>query len=163
MIVGCIAAAIIAFPSAYGVVPLLLLSAAFCLIAGGNTLFGTLVHPVSRTLGEMAYSIYLLHGILLFVVFTFVVGREPAQGMSTETHWFLIVVTTPLLITGSYLTYRWIEHPAMQQTEPRRRRGCDRECQHRQSSAPWRVCRRRDSCCDSRRICHSRQMDKQLL
>lgn len=111
---GCIGAAVAYYPSAYDAAPLLLLSVAFVIIACGNTLFGLLVSPVSRTLGEMAYSIYLLHGIVLFVFFRFVIGMDEAKALSPMTHWLLIAGITPVLIIACFMTFRFIEHPAMQ-------------------------------------------------
>jgi len=113
---GCIGAAVVYYPSAYDAAPLLLLSTAFVIIACGNTLFGMLVSPVSRTLGEMAYSIYLLHGIVLFVFFRFVVGMDGARSLSPMMHWLLIAGITPVLIIACFMTFRLIEHPAMQST-----------------------------------------------
>jgi peptidoglycan/LPS O-acetylase OafA/YrhL len=114
--IGCIVMAVSAFPSPYGIVPLLLLSLAFSLIAGGCSMFRVLVSPVSRTLGEMTYSIYLLHGIALFIAFTFLVGINEAKNLSPVTHWMLIVGISPILILASFCTFRFIERPAMQST-----------------------------------------------
>lgn len=107
---------VIAFRSAYKIVPVLLLSAAFALIAGGNSLFRIFLSPISRTFGEMAYSMYLLHGIALFVTFTFVIGYDQAKLFSPMEHWLLIVALAPLLTLFCYFTFRYIEHPAMQRT-----------------------------------------------
>ena len=67
-------AAAVWFPTADDWLPLLLLSLAFALISCGNALFGILHRPVSYTLGQLAYGIYLLHGILLFVAFRLIIG-----------------------------------------------------------------------------------------
>jgi peptidoglycan/LPS O-acetylase OafA/YrhL len=113
LLVGC---AVTVFPSAHGIMPVVLLSLAFCLIAGGNTLFRVLVNPVSRTLGELAYGIYLLHGITLFVTITFVLGRDDVRNMSPIAYWIMIFKLTPVLVLFSFLAYRLIEQPAMQST-----------------------------------------------
>lgn len=113
---GFIIAVVIAYPSAYGIVPLLLLSLAFSFIAAGNSMFGALTHPVSRTLGEMAYSIYLLHGIILFIAFTLIIGKNQAMNLSPVTYWTVIVSLTPVLILTSFYTFRFIERPAMHST-----------------------------------------------
>ena len=111
---GFIVTAVMVFPTTYELAPLILLSLAFSLIAGGNSLFGVLTNPISRTLGEMAYGIYLLHGIVLFIAFTFLIGRNDAKDFSTIAHWSLVVALTPLLILSSFITFRFIERPAMQ-------------------------------------------------
>ncbi len=104
------------FPSAYAPAPLALLLLAFALIAGGNSLFGLFLSQVSRTLGEMAYSIYLLHGLLLFVIFRFLVGFERAAQLTATMHWLLVILATPVLVTTCFFTFRFIEQPAMRQS-----------------------------------------------
>jgi peptidoglycan/LPS O-acetylase OafA/YrhL len=114
--IGCIAIAITYYPSSSGIIPLILLSIAFAPIASGNTLFGLLASPVSRTLGEITYSIYLLHGITLFVTFNFIIGLTEAKSLSLISHWLVIAGLTPVLVLASYATYRFIESPAMGKT-----------------------------------------------
>lgn len=113
---GCIAITVAFYPSAYELVPFFLLSAAFTLIACGNNMFGVLVSPTSRTLGEMAYSVYLLHGIALFVTFAFILGATEARRLSPITHWLLVAWITPILIFVCFVTFRLIESPAMRST-----------------------------------------------
>ncbi|WP_428425706.1 GNAT family N-acetyltransferase [Methylibium sp.] len=115
-LLGCICVAIAAFPSADGALPILLLSVAFAIIAGGNSLFGLLHGPVSRTLGEMTYSIYLLHGIILFVTFNILLGVPVSGAFSPVVHWLVVAAITPVLILGAFATFRLIERPAMQRT-----------------------------------------------
>ena len=113
---GFIAIAFTVYPSAYAMAPLFLLSMAFALIACGNSLFGLLINPVSRTLGEMAYSIYLLQGIALFVTFNFIVGLPESRALSPIIYWLLILGITPVLVLGCFVTFRLIESPAMRST-----------------------------------------------
>jgi peptidoglycan/LPS O-acetylase OafA/YrhL len=110
----CLGLTILLFPSAYGIAPLVLLSLAFSLIAGGNTVFGLLSNAVSRTLGQATYSIYLLHGLVLFTVIHFVVGADVVRTFSPLHYWGMICVVTPMLVLISFATFRFIEHPAMQ-------------------------------------------------
>lgn len=113
---SCMIVATTTFRSAYGFLPLLLLTLAFSIVAGGNSILGVLNRPFSRILGEMAYSIYLLHGILLFTTMTFVIGPTAARELSPAMHWTLIVGLSPVLILASYCTFRFIERPVMQRT-----------------------------------------------
>ncbi|RFP09615.1 MULTISPECIES: acyltransferase [unclassified Duganella] len=105
--------AIFLFPSAHDALALLALAVAFALIAGGCRLFGSLTWSVSRTFGEFAYSLYLLHGIFLFVIFNFVLGPAQAQDLSPLQHWAVVAAATPALIAACYLSFRFIEQPAM--------------------------------------------------
>ena len=61
------------------VLQFLLLTVVFCIVAAGNDLCGLLNRPVSRKLGEMAYSVYLLHGLLLYATFNFVLGAARSR------------------------------------------------------------------------------------
>jgi peptidoglycan/LPS O-acetylase OafA/YrhL len=104
------------YPSSHGTAPVLLLATAFSLIAGGNSLFGLLTHHATRTLGEMAYSIYLLHGILLFISFKYILRPAGALPLDPLNHWLAILVLTPTLVCISFLTFSMIEKPALKRT-----------------------------------------------
>ena len=114
LILACVLATVVFYPSAYELAPLALLSVAFALIACGNNLFGLLVSTVSHFLGEMAYGIYLLHGIVLFVVFNFIIGLPESRALSSEMHWLLVAGITPFLLVFCFTAFRLIERPAMQ-------------------------------------------------
>ncbi|WNZ80065.1 acyltransferase [Pseudomonas sp. P105] len=114
IVVGALAFTVMHYPTIYsGSEPRLLLVVAFCLVAGGNNLFGLLELKVSRAMGEMAYSIYLLHGVLLFVLFKFVFGSVSARQLTPLQYWAVIVSIVPVLILFCGLTFRLIEKPAM--------------------------------------------------
>lgn len=101
------------FPSSYAVPPLIILVLAFCLIANGNDLFGILSHPVSRVLGEISYGIYLIQGLVLFVYWKWAIGFGVASHVSSSTYWLLQGICVPVLLTVSYLAFRYIERPAI--------------------------------------------------
>jgi peptidoglycan/LPS O-acetylase OafA/YrhL len=117
IIIGCVVVTVAFFETANTLLPLFLLSTSFVLIACGNTIFGVLVHPVSRIIGEMAYSIYLLHGLMLFIVFRLLIGTDQAATYSPIEHWAVVASLTPVLIFGSFATYYFIESPALQRTK----------------------------------------------
>lgn len=104
------------FPSANGAVQLLVLSAFFTVVAAGNSFFGFFTLRASRLLGEMAYGIYLLHGLLLFVLFRFAIGFEAAKAFTPLLHWFVVVGLIPVLIALCLFCYKKIERPALQNT-----------------------------------------------
>lgn len=104
---------IVGFSGAFKWGALPLLTFCFAVIACGNSLFGLLHRPTARLLGEMAYGIYLLHGLLLFGLFHFVVGRVPAASYLPWQHWLLIAACGSLLVGLAFASYRWIEAPAM--------------------------------------------------
>jgi peptidoglycan/LPS O-acetylase OafA/YrhL len=117
IVVAVVVMVVVLFPTAYAPVPLILLSLSFALIAGGATVFGALSNSLSRMLGEMAYSIYLLHGLILFTLFNFIIGKNRAEILSPLGYWSVIALTTPILILICFTTFNLIEKPPMQRTE----------------------------------------------
>jgi peptidoglycan/LPS O-acetylase OafA/YrhL len=111
--VALLGGAIAGFPTAYQALPLLLLSVAFALMAGGADLFGLLRWPVSRLLGELSYSLYLLHGLLLFVTWRFVIGFDAARALTPVQHWAVIAALAPVLVLVSAWTHRHVELPPL--------------------------------------------------
>lgn len=105
--------------------PLLLLSLVFAIIAGGNTLFGLLQLPVSRMLGEISYSIYLLHGMLLYVTFELVLGRAWVLNLSPLQFWGVVLALVPFLVLVCYVTFRLVEMPPMNWLKRRHRTRAD--------------------------------------
>jgi len=99
------------FPGANSAGATSLLAVMFALVAGGCTLFGALATSASRLLGDIAYSVYMLHGIMLFLLFRW--GRLGTVALSPSAHWLAIVLVAPALVACCYATYRLIEKPAM--------------------------------------------------
>lgn len=89
------------YKSAYSLVPISLLTIFFTIIATGNSLFGTLLRPSILWLGEVSYSIYLLHGIVVYFVlnklFSFLVL---SFSLSLPTQLVLFVGMTGLCIVS---------------------------------------------------------------
>jgi peptidoglycan/LPS O-acetylase OafA/YrhL len=102
------------FASGYSRVVWVLLTISFTIIACGNSLFGVLTSAVSRTLGEMGYSIYLLHGALLYITFRVVIGFSRAASLSPTRYWLVIFAITGPLILVCALTFYFIEKPGME-------------------------------------------------
>jgi peptidoglycan/LPS O-acetylase OafA/YrhL len=105
------------FRSPFKAVPLVLITGAFVVIAGGNTLYGILSSRPARLLGEVSYSMYLLHGIVLFILAHGVIGLDVLAGMSPWLYWTIIVALTPLLVGLCMLTFILIERPAMRSVD----------------------------------------------
>lgn len=97
--------------------PMLALALAFLLTSSGNTLFGILSSGLSRSLGELAYGIYLLHGLILFLAFHLVIGEARAASWSPMAHAGLLAALTPVVIATAWVAFRWVEHPCMRQTD----------------------------------------------
>ena len=56
---------------------------------------------------------YLLHPLLLFIVFGMMLSPETARSLSPLAHWLIVLGLTPFLVTLCYLSYRYIESPPM--------------------------------------------------
>lgn len=113
---GALVAVVDLFETAYAPQPLLLLSFSFALIANGATLWGLLSSRVARSLGEITYSIYLLHGLLLFIVIRFVFGFDWAAQFTPVAYWSVIGLLVPVLLVLSTLSHQWLEMPFMRKT-----------------------------------------------
>jgi len=99
------------FWSANSIRCIVLITVVFTLIASGNALFGVLKNPAIKLLGEICYSTYLLHGILLFCLFYGGLGIEASKKLSSLHYCLLIFALTPLLVILSYWAYHFIEKP----------------------------------------------------
>jgi peptidoglycan/LPS O-acetylase OafA/YrhL len=113
----CLGILIFYYPTAYGYTQLGLLAVVFLLIAGGTDLFGSLSAKSSHFLGELSYSIYLLHGLILFIFLKYVISYDTVRNMSAITYWSTIGGLVPILLCIAVLTFRMIELPGMRLTE----------------------------------------------
>jgi len=113
---GALAVVVVFFETAYAPQPLMLLSLSFALIANGATWWGLLSNRVSRSLGEITYSIYLLHGPMLFLVMRFFLGFEWMVQLSPIAYWCVIAVLTPALLVLATLSHQWLEMPCLRKT-----------------------------------------------
>jgi len=99
------------FNSGKNIISLLISTLIFILIAGGNSIFGILTNTFSRLLGQQTYSLYLLHGIVLFLVFNFGIGYEKASKLSEINYWIIIFSCIFPILLISQISYKYIELP----------------------------------------------------
>jgi peptidoglycan/LPS O-acetylase OafA/YrhL len=95
-----------------GVGQVLLLGVVFYIVSSGNSLFGILRLKASRRLGEISYSVYLLHGLILTMVFSSTSVRNFAL-QSAGHHWLVIAVCAMLVLLISAASYLFIERPGI--------------------------------------------------
>lgn len=112
LVLLCFAAAL-QFDNLLQIAPCIALIAAFCVIAGGADMFGLFSLPTSHRLGELAYGIYLIHGIVLFVAINFVVGKDVAADMSVSIYWMFIAILALVTLALSGMAYHYIEKPGI--------------------------------------------------
>lgn len=89
----------------------ILTTIAFTLIAMGNSMFGLLKHATLKLLGEVSYSTYLLHGVILFTVLYFGIGMDNARQLSPMEFCSVIFLVTPLVVVISVLGFKYVELP----------------------------------------------------
>ncbi len=97
----------------FAVFPLLLLSVFFCIVASGNDLLGTLSLRSARWMGEISYSTYLLHGLLLWWL---AYHLYPQLGFATDAPWLFLAVIAAccvVLVALSSTTFLLFEKPGI--------------------------------------------------
>ena len=109
MIALCLLLAAIAFSAtAYSLVGVCLLGLFFLLVATGTSIFGLLLTRGAVRLGHASYSIYLLHGLTLSLMFapSFLGG----YAMSTPLHFWIVASMAMLVLAGvAAMSYLLIE------------------------------------------------------
>jgi len=95
------------------ILPKVLISVVFTIIAMGNTMFGVLKNSTLKFLGDICYSTYLLHGIVLFMVMNFILGIDKIKSFTANEYCMVIFLITPLIVVISFVTFKFIEKPFM--------------------------------------------------
>ncbi|SDJ11435.1 acyltransferase family protein [Pseudomonas abietaniphila] len=94
----------------YSTGQMLILGIPFGLFVLGNSLHGLLEHKGLKVLGEASFSIYLMHGIVIYTAFSLLHLYDFSAGTFAGYAWYL-----PLIIMAvsalSVLTYWTIERP----------------------------------------------------
>ncbi len=108
-----LACAVAGFDTADVVAPLVFMAMSFALIANGAGMWGLLETALPRIFGEMTYSIYLLHGPLLFIAFYFVLGFDLGANLNPMQHWGVIALLVPIVLAVSAFSYINLEAPCM--------------------------------------------------
>ncbi len=93
--------------NAYKIYPVALLTVFFVVVASGHTLFGALRSRAAIWLGEVSYSVYLLHGLLLWLVVQ--QWADGAMHLGLEALALMMPLLAMLLVGVSSLTYLVIE------------------------------------------------------
>lgn len=82
----------------------------FLLAAAGNSFWGVLTHPSIRALGSISYSLYLLHGIVFYIVIS-VLKAAGLIALPGIYYWTIMVLAAMAATLLCAATYRWIEFP----------------------------------------------------
>lgn len=95
----------------------ILITIVFTCIAMGSTVFGLLRNSTLKLLGEISYSTYLLHGLVLFTIFNFGIGLENLKRWTPTEYSLVVFLITPLVIIVSVLGFKYIEEPFMNKSK----------------------------------------------
>ncbi|WP_162379926.1 acyltransferase family protein [Citrobacter sp. NCU1] len=89
---------------------MLLCGVIFILICSGCDIFGILKIKSARLLGEATYSIYLLHGPLIYITFRMMLDNS-IKNFSIVEYTMICTLICVVLVSLSYLTFKYIESP----------------------------------------------------
>lgn len=84
-----------------------------CFVYGAD-IFGFLKTLVAKFLGTLSYSIYLIHGIVLYGVLNTIDYFHPIVSLNPVAYWSFITLAGILTIVVSSVTYRYVEYPFIQ-------------------------------------------------
>lgn len=96
------------FSTAYSTVPFLILWCVFLLITLGCSFFGLLSSKPARRLGELSYSIYLLHGIVLYGFFKYQGVLNFARSTAMN-FWLSIAIAGAIAVSITMVSHLLIE------------------------------------------------------
>jgi peptidoglycan/LPS O-acetylase OafA/YrhL len=114
LIIGllCLGLLFTAFYTAKGIAQVLLIGTVFYVLSSGNTVLGLLRIKPARRLGEISYSVYLLHGLVLSGVFAIGPVKDFAMH-SNGRYWLVVAVCGLLVVLVASLSYLLVERPGI--------------------------------------------------
>ena len=98
------------FPGGFGNLQSSFLFVFFLSIIFGNTIFGLLSTRAARLLGMISYSIYMVHNIIIWIIFKVGNMYVSIETMTPIMFWILVIFISMLVVLISSMTYKYIEH-----------------------------------------------------
>ena len=92
----------------------------FIAVVYGNDFFSLLRLRGAKVLGLISYSVYLLHGIVLFVTMRAIHHWRPINTLSPVEYWGIASICGLVTLMLSALSYRFIEFPWLHTGRQRR-------------------------------------------
>jgi len=96
----------------YGTLSAMLLALFFYFVCSGTSVFGLLTTTPARRLGNISYSLYLMQGLVLTLVFAIAPLRDFAMA-SPQQYWVASIVCVCVLLLRSAFGYACIERPGI--------------------------------------------------
>jgi peptidoglycan/LPS O-acetylase OafA/YrhL len=100
------------YPHTLNIIHTAIISLFFLLTLLGNDLYGLFSLRSSLVLGEISYSIYLIHGIILYLFFTTFNLIDLTQYSQTE-FFMLMPLISVIVVSVSAITFLFIEKPGI--------------------------------------------------
>jgi peptidoglycan/LPS O-acetylase OafA/YrhL len=109
---ACPTLVFLCFPEVHNGFSVLLLAISFFIICLGNSIFGLLTCRGAQRLGHISYSVYLMQGIVLTLVYWN--GAVKNFALSSDVNYWLTAFICGLLLTsGSAVLYGIVERPGI--------------------------------------------------
>ncbi|WP_212000338.1 acyltransferase [Chitinophaga sp. HK235] len=102
---ACIVSVFVCFNSAVGPVAVFLMFISFLLISNGSDLFGMLSFKGAHRLGNISYSVYLIHMPILYIYSHTQIVKTITQQNALNYWLFLIPVVLIILVISSFCYY----------------------------------------------------------
>lgn len=109
---ACLVVIFATLHSGYGTFTAMLLAVFFYLVCSGATIFGLLTTTPAQRLGNISYSLYLMQGLVLTLVFAIDPIRNFAMA-SPQNYWAIGIVCACVLLLGAAIGYAFMERPGI--------------------------------------------------
>lgn len=100
------------YPNTHSLIHIISISLFFIPVAFGNSMFGLFIDRASILLGEISYSIYLLHGVVLYILFS-VFNSGYVTEVSMFNYIYIMPAVSLLVVLMSTTTFLVIEKPCI--------------------------------------------------
>ncbi|WP_312828456.1 acyltransferase family protein [Pantoea anthophila] len=94
-----------------------LLAVVFFIVSSGNSLFGVLESKTLMSVGEVSYSLYLIHGIVLYFI------KQIPESLIQHNFFLYTLLSTLFFVTSFYvakLTYIFVEKPFIHNSQKKK-------------------------------------------
>ena len=98
-------------PAVFNAKEPILLIPVFFMVVAGNTFFGVLSSRPMRCLGQISYSLYIFHGIILLFLILALNRIHPVAGIALFNYWALVVAIGLIVVVVCTLSYWFVERP----------------------------------------------------
>ena len=117
VVLGILGAVVVLIPVSYGygAVESGILGLPFLIVAYGNDLFGLLRMRAVVFLGQISYSVYMLHCLVLGTV---MIGLRPYVPLQPMAYWGVIAMIGVAVVLIATLTHSCLEAPFMRANKP---------------------------------------------